>query len=101
MLTGMRDGTFLCRPSGCSKEGHTHTLDIVYVIVYLELLGMCYLFSCKGVRHVKVFCIDGRYGITFPCEFDSLLDLVLHFSKCSFKPHNPSLNVILKYPVFS
>uniref|UniRef100_A0A1X7VM49 SH2 domain-containing protein n=1 Tax=Amphimedon queenslandica TaxID=400682 RepID=A0A1X7VM49_AMPQE len=89
-LRGKQNGTFLCRPSRkampSAKGGlHTHTIDIVY----------------NGIKSLKVVQDSNRYGFAIPCCYDSLLDLVLHYSEKSLEIHNPILTTTLAFPVFT
>ncbi|KAL5486688.1 hypothetical protein EMCRGX_G019199 [Ephydatia muelleri] len=89
MLTGKRDGTFLCRPFRGKQERveqgiQSHTIDIV----------------CEGLKHLKIFkSADNKYGFSSPCTYTSLEELVLHFSENSLLKHNPVLKCSLEYPV--
>lgn len=88
LLKDSMNGTFLCRPS--SKPAklpngglHTHTIDVVY----------------NGMKHLKVFQHNGKYGFSVPCNYKSLMELVLHFSENSLVQHNPGLHTTLQFPV--
>ncbi|XP_019854198.1 PREDICTED: phosphatidylinositol 3-kinase regulatory subunit gamma-like [Amphimedon queenslandica] len=89
-LRHKQDGTFLCRPSGKAMQNakgglHTHTIDIVY----------------QGIKHLKVVQDSNKYGFSVPCNYSSLIDLVLHYSENSLETHNPKLTTTLAYPVYS
>ena len=48
---------------------------------------------------MKVFKINGKYGFADPCEFDSLKDMIVHYSKHQLTKHSPLLTTTLKFPV--
>jgi phosphoinositide-3-kinase regulatory subunit len=87
-LRAMKDGTFLCRPSGRAQQSakgglHTHTIDIVY----------------NGIKHLKVVQdTSGKYGFSVPCSFHSLSELIIHYSVNSLETHNPKLTTTLAFP---
>ena len=51
---------------------------------------------CDGVKHVKVIMESEKYGLSTSETFDSLLDLVIHYSQHPFiTPHT-----FLLFPLF-
>ncbi|XP_065905044.1 phosphatidylinositol 3-kinase regulatory subunit alpha-like isoform X2 [Dysidea avara] len=84
MLKNAKDGTFLVRPTNRPKvPNHVYTVDIKYT----------------DIKHMKVFKIGGKYGFAEPCEFDSLKDMIVHYSKNQLTKHSPLLTTTLKFPV--
>jgi len=53
----------------------------------------------KGQKHLKVVMSGEKYGFSSPCTYDSLMDLVLHYSHNSLEQHNPNLTTTLKFPI--
>ena len=51
------------------------------------------------MKHIKVFQHNGKYGFSVPCNYKSLMELVLHFSDHSLVQHNPGLHTTLQFPV--
>ena len=51
------------------------------------------------MKHLKVFQHNGKYGFSVPCNYKSLLELVLHFSENSLVQHNAGLHTTLQFPV--
>jgi hypothetical protein len=89
LLKDSVNGTFLCRPTAQqteleSGEVHTHTIDVM----------------CEGIQHhVRVYHHDDKYGLTTPCTFSSLMELVLHYSENCLSYHNSDLQTTLKFPL--
>ena len=50
-------------------------------------------------RLIKIYHKNGKYGFSEPCEFDSVQQLVDHFTTNSLAEYNRQLNCTLDYPV--
>ena len=57
------------------------------------------LYSYDGIKHIKVVQDGEKYGFSVPCQFLSLLELVLYYSDISLETHNPVLTTTLAYPI--
>lgn len=43
--------------------------------------------------------MNNKYGFSSPCTYNTLMDLVLHYSENSLEQHNPNLTTTLKFPL--
>ena len=62
---------------------------------------MCDICRYTDIKHMKVFKIGGKYGFAEPCDFDSLKDMIVHYSKNQLTKHSPLLTTTLKFPIKS
>lgn len=87
LLEKKAPGTFLVR----KKETQT---GLEYALSLVD--------DTNRIVHIKIVQQDGFYGLSEKvCTYPTLLDLVLHYEQVSITEHNMSVDVTLKYPVWS
>ncbi|XP_037090367.1 phosphatidylinositol 3-kinase regulatory subunit alpha-like [Pollicipes pollicipes] len=81
-LNGQPDGTFLVRDSLTAAGEYTLSLR-------------------KGGnnRLIRIYCRNGKYGFSEPCNFDSVVQLIDHYRNESLRKHNVQLDVRLEVPL--
>lgn len=50
-------------------------------------------------RLIRIFCINGKYGLNNPAKFDSVIDLIEYYRRHSLAEFNIKLDINLKYPL--
>ncbi|XP_046909030.2 uncharacterized protein LOC124490550 [Dermatophagoides farinae] len=84
LLSGKPDGTFLVRKS--EKFPGQYTLSFV---------------CRRTVRHCLIMRSVYGFGLRWPYSFETLQQVIIHYSQNSLTEFNSKLNIRLRYPVFS
>ncbi|XP_027200566.1 uncharacterized protein LOC113794637 [Dermatophagoides pteronyssinus] len=84
LLSGKSDGTFLVRKS--EKFPGQYTLSFV---------------CRRKVRHCLIMRSVYGFGLRWPYSFETLQQVIIHYSQHSLTEFNSKLNIRLRYPVFS
>ena len=78
-----------------------YAIMYIFLSIYLLSLSFYLINRYNGIKHLKVIQHEDKYGFSVPCNYSSLLELIIHYSENSLETHNPKLTTTLAYPLNS